>query len=170
MKNGTVIQTIGTAHKWYEKIVYWAMKKASGGPETHSQVWIDGFIYETSYPNGYGKKERTPVQSESVYFLVPTRELTDDECSAMKAFYEDKIRDRIKYATLKLLISFVIAFSRPVWEKLRWIPFQDDRLWGEYCSAAVDQAYKFAGIELLPGYEEITSPHDLTKSKFFRRT
>lgn len=170
MQNGTVIQTIGKGSKWYEKIVYWFIRKESGGPETHSQVWLDGFVYEVGWPKGFNRRKEIPSESDGKYFLVPTRELTLYEVTAMEDFYKDKIRQGIKYGTAKLLISFILSFTRPLWEKIRWMPLEDDRVWGEYCSAAVDQAFKFAGIDLLPGFEEITTPRDLTKSTFLRRT
>lgn len=169
MKNGTVILTIDKSDTWYVKLVLWFIRKASGFPHTHTQVWIDGYIWETRHPDGFCKTKRTPTPAENRVLLEPVRDLTKEESEGMKAFFEDKIRNNIPYNYPKLFLSFFLYWSRPFWEKIKWIPFQDDKVWGNHCSSGVDEAFMFVGIDVLPdGYEEITTPGDFTKSEFFK--
>ena len=98
--NGTVINTQPTkkSKKWYVNFVLWCIKKASKSPYTHSQLWVNGTIYETGHPEGFQKHERPiPQPSAGKTILEPIRELTEKECEAIVNFFENKIRNGIKY-------------------------------------------------------------------------
>jgi hypothetical protein len=170
MKNGTVILTYprGKFDKWYVNFVIWCIQKVTKSKYIHTQVWVDGYMLETVHPSGFQKKKQTPEKREGLDFLEPIRDLTQKECDSITAYFDDKIRNNIPYGYAKLFLSFILAWSRPFWEKIKWIPFQEDKIWGNHCSSGVDEAFKFSGIDILPnGYEEITSPSDFIQSDFF---
>ena len=59
-----------------------------------------------------------------------------------------------------------LAKTKPFWNKIGWCPMAVDAIWGDFCSAAVDTACRFVGIDLLPNrMEEFTSPGDILESE-----
>ena len=170
MKNGTVILTASArSSKWYIRLVIWFIRKASGYSYDHTRVWIDGYIYETTTPYGFRKTKGTLTKADGRDLLEPIIELTSAEKIAMVSYFDRRIKDNAPYNYAKLFISLLLYWSRPFFEWLKWVPFQDDKLFGDFCSSAVDEAFLFAGLDILPeGYEEITTPGDFMKSKFFK--
>ena len=131
-------------------------------------MWINGWIYETRHPEGFRKSEGTLTKKSGRAILEPIRDLTETEVKAIISYFDDRIRNKSPYNYIKLFTSLLLFWSRPLWEKIKWVPFQDDKLFGDFCSSAVDSAYWFAGINILPnGYEEITTPGDFMESEFF---
>jgi hypothetical protein len=170
MNNGTIILSkSGKSDKWYVRLVIWLIVKASGYNYEHTRVYIDGWVFETRHPEGFIKTKQEIGKSENRTFLEPITPLTATQAMAIKSYFDDRIRNNRPYNYAKLLLALLLYKTRPFWELIKWVPFQDDKLFGDFCSAGVDEAYKFAGIDLLPdGYEEITTPGDFLKSKLLK--
>lgn len=169
MKNGTIILTIsGRSSKWYARLVVWFIRKASGYEFDHTRGVIDGWTYETRHPDGFVKTKGHIQNTGNTVFLEPIKSLTKKQSETIKAYFDQRIENNRPYNYPKLFLSLLLYWSRPFWELIKWVPFQDDTLWGDHCSSAWDCGYKAANIDLLPGYEEITSPGDFMKSKLLR--
>ena len=165
MRNCYVVTTEDNSDKFWSKIVLWLIKKASKSKWTHTQVVIDDVLYECRYPQGFRKKNYVftkKANNRRDFFL---RDLTEKEKGAIIGYFEYNIAHNIKYGVVKLLTFCFLAPTKNLWKKLGFAPMSFDKVWGEFCSAAVDTAFRYAGIDLLPGEnEEYSSPGDVIKS------
>lgn len=172
MKNGSVfLQHNRDWGQFWPNVVTKLIVKVSGSPFIHVQVYLKGYTYDTSYPKGFAKRKGEPDVSKihGDVLLEPIRDLTETEVNAMIAYFEDKINNKIKYALGKLIIFLILGFLKPIFNKIGWVPFADDRYYGEFCSAGGDEAFKFGSMDILPGQlEEYTAPGDFMKSDFFK--
>jgi hypothetical protein len=101
--------------------------------------------------------------------LEPVRELSDAEKRRMEHYLASKLGPGHYYNVFKLCALMVVCFTRRVWNKLGWVPFQND-FFGVICSVYVDEAYKAAGIDLLPNENaEYTVPADFARSAMLQR-
>jgi len=155
----------GVPEKWYEKFVINSIIKASGSEWTHTQILVEGVMYESTFPGGFKKTENYVFKPNKLSKIQSFKEeWTERETGALIAYWEDKIRRKIKYGVLKLFVFMFLAGTKKFWDKIGWIPMSIDAVWGDFCSAAVDNSVRFSKCDLLPGNEEYTAPGDIIES------
>lgn len=140
------------------------IQKVSGSPWTHSQMVIDGVMYESTWPKFKKTKNYIPHSSENCIVQNFKTQWAEKEKGAAIAWWEYRIKTKTGYGLIKLFIMLALAKTKPFWIKIGWTPMSIDKIWGDFCSAAVDSACKFAGRDLLQGNEEFTAPGDIIKS------
>jgi len=141
------------------------IQKVSGSPWTHSQMCIDGTLYEATWPLFKKTEGYVPNKSENVKVQVFKEPWTEREKGAAIAWWEYQIKRKTGYGLVKLFVYLTLAKTKPIWNKIGWCPMAINRIWGDFCSAAVDTACKFAGKDLLVGQmEEFTAPGDIITS------
>lgn len=160
MKNGTVIVTKYRPSKHF----FWNLLSKlivffTGMPYTHVEIYCDYYMYGSTL----GGPRKTKEIPKNVIFLEPKIDLTQKQQNFMKRYLESKLGNKGRYNILKLIVLSFVYPTRWFWKWIGWVPFQND-VFGVVCSVYVDEAYKAAGIDLLPKeYEEYTAPGD-----FFR--
>ena len=170
-KDGTVfLQHNRKWSPWYMNIIPWAITNVSGSEYIHVQVMLNGVVYESRWPEGFCKGF-TPADRE--YYgdrvLTPSRDLTPEEIEKQLRFWRKRINEGVKYGTSKLVIFILLACTKPFWQWIKWTPMSNDFLFGDFCSAAVDNSYKAAGIDLFPKHsEEYTAPGDFANCWFLK--
>lgn len=144
------------------------IQKVTKSQWTHSQMVIDGVMYESAWP--FFKKTENYQPNPSEYCKVHrfVEPWTEWEKTKAKAWWMYHLIRNTGYGLLKLALYLAGARTKPFWNKLGWCPMSVDRIWGDFCSAAVDNACKFAGRDLLPGTEEFTAPSDILQSKLLK--
>ena len=151
------------------KILFWSSDKwigrliqfFTGSRWTHVAIEIEGFVWESAI-------EGAQVSEKSGYQIskVPVRPLTDRELHDIWYYCARAVRHGWPYNFCKIVALAVVYPTRWVWRRLGWVPFDRD-VYGETCSGFVDEAFKVAGIDLLPlEHEGYTSPGDIWDSKF----
>jgi hypothetical protein len=134
----------------------------TGKPYTHAEIWCEGNRYG-SRADGPVKTPRKPGRS-GVVWLAPKERLTEKQTESMKEYLDSKLGDKANYNVFKLVVLALVYPTRWFWQWIGWVPFQRD-FFGVICSVYVDEAYKAAGIDLLPGKsEEYTAPGDFLSS------
>ncbi len=155
---------------WLTNLVTTSITKVTDSPYIHVKVFLDGFWWESTTPNGATKTQETFVTNELNQLLKPKRDLTPEEIKAMIAFGETAINTKMKYNYIKLILLAIIYPTRKFWNKIGWIPFQNNEMFGSVCSVYVDEMFKVAGIDLyLNNNEEYTAPGDFLKMDFFEK-
>lgn len=168
MKNGTVLLTINRKwdNFWSQLVCDW-IEHATNSPYIHAREFLNGYLYETTHPGGF-RKTVYKGHSESTAIGIPTIDLTDEQILAKLAWWEDKIKRKLPYNYLKLFTALILYKTKPLWEKLGHVPFQDIYKFGDFCFAAVDESYKFIGIDIAKNQiEQISTGKHFTSSEFF---
>jgi hypothetical protein len=145
------------------------VKVQDGSDEVHSQVYLDGYVWEFT-PNGGAKKTaEADFNFKTKYsYLNPIKEMTSEEVFAMGCWWKDQLGEDRPYNYLKLFTCLALADTKSFWNKLGHTPFSNE-IFGDFCSAGVDDGFKFIGWDLLPNQiEELTSCADLNKSAFHK--
>ena len=169
MENGTIIQIKNRDWgDWKSNLVCGMIEKITGSDVIHSQVVLNNIKYETAHPGGF---QSSPFKSVGKLndSLSPIREMTDAEVTSMVAWYEDKIRNKRPYNYIKLFACLLLSWTKPFWQLIGYVPFSH-KIWGDFCSAGVDEAFKFIGWDLLPEeLEAFTAPGDLYNSVLHKK-
>jgi len=181
MKDGTVfLQHNQKWGQWYANIITWLITKMKvKGPFIHTQVFLKGWVYEYTINSGSVAQKRlrstgAGTDGKDDMVLEPVTDLTEDQVNKMIAWWELQVDKKYKYAVAKLLIQLLLGWTRPFWSLMyRWFGLElmkNNAFWGEHCSAAVDEGYKAAGIDLFPGEsEQYTTPSAFAKCAFFNK-
>jgi len=128
----------------------------------HAEVFVNGCTYGM-----HDTIKRWPHQrpSDEVWAM----DLTPEQETAIYEYCERAYQDQIRYNIPKVVALAVVYPTRWIWRKLGWVPF-DAYVHGAVCSELVDEAYKAAGIDLLPNdHEGYTAPVDFTRSPLLQR-
>lgn len=172
-KNGTIfLQANRDWGHWYSNLVTWLITKMPvRGPFIHTQIYLNGYVYEYTI-NGDGKA-RKRLRSEGAgtdnreagdLVLEPKFDLTDEQVKKMIDWWEFQIDNGYKYGVAKLLIQLSLGlilrpFAQFIYCHFGWELMKNNKFWGEHCSAAVDECFKEAGIDLFPREsEQYTTP------------
>lgn len=168
LPNGTVLlYRNGKQDKWYQQLICDWIEFASGSEYIHAVVILNGFKYETRHPGGFRKTIYSGC-SKNTAIGRPKNILGAVDVAGKVSFWEDKIRKKLPYNYIKLFTALLLFKTKPIWEKLGWVPFQDINKFGDFCFAAVDESYKFVGIDIMPGQiEQISTGKHFTDSSFF---
>jgi hypothetical protein len=165
LKNGTVVFYAADVNNWFVKLY----KSFTGCNITHVAIICGGFYYESTIEIknfklyfGVIRKELKQIGNN---VFIPKRELTIEESDNMNFYLNLMIGS--PYNIVKLINILWILPFKWVWNKLNYCPFSNKFL-GILCSELVDNAFKYAGIDLLPNnIESLTTPCDISKSDFF---
>jgi len=142
------------------------IQKVTGSPWTHTQIVIDGVMYEAIWPRFKKTQNYVEHPSENCKIQSFKESWTEREKGAAIAWWEWQIASKTGYGLVKLFIMLALAKTKPFWERVGWVPMSINAIWGDFCSASVDTACKFAGRDLLPGSnEEFTAPCDILESE-----
>lgn len=147
MTNVSIILTEDNPSKFPDKQVIDQIKKASGSRWTHAQILIDGVLYESSIHGGFKKTEDYEFWQRVNNKQVPLhRDLTVSERAILKGWWSNKIWHKIKYSVLKLLAYVCLYKTRDFWKMINYYPMSYDKVWGDFCSAAVANSLKYLAI------------------------
>ena len=166
MKDGSIVLYVPKRANVIQK----AIQFFTGMPQTHAAIYFEGYLYEESM---WGAQKHL-YEGSSNEVWEPKIELRNRERRLMGAFLKRTLGEsppwyRWPYNYLKLLVLALVYPTRWIWNKLNWVPFQNDLL-GEVCSTYVDQAWLITGRDIIPGmYEEFTVPGDLSGLPGFER-
>ena len=152
---------------WYSNLVCNAIVKASGSPWIHSQLLVENTMYESTFPDGFRKKENYVFEQNDLNMIQGFKEdFTERELGAVIAWWEDRIKRGTKYGVLKLFVYMILRKTRKFWDLIHYTPMHNDEIWGDFCSAAVINSVLFAGRVMLPGADpEYATPGELIESK-----
>lgn len=142
------------------------IQKVTGSEWTHSQMVIDGTMYESTYP--FFKLTKNWDRQPNEYRIIQKfkEPLTEEEKELAVFWWRMHIALERRYGTLKLFFMLALAKTKPFWEKIGYVPFSVNRIWSDFCSGAVDNCVKYFGRDLLPGKsEEFTAPCDILASE-----
>ncbi len=180
MKDGTIfLQHNRKWGEWYANIVTWLITKMKvKGPFIHTQIFLRGWVYEYTL-NGDAKKTLrsdgagTDSKEHGDMVREPIRDLTEGEVNLMIEWWEKQVGSKYKYGVAKLLIQLILGWMRPLFSLLyRWFGWEvmkSNKIWGEHCSASVDESFKEAGIDLFPNEsEQYTTPSAHAYCSFFQ--
>ena len=168
MKNGTVIlfHHDSIPHS-LGRLVGRLIGFFTGSDYVHAAVWFKGCTWESAF-SGPCRKPGLPA-AEHLLYLEPRRELGPAESRKMGSYLESKLGPGVVYNLFKLLSLILVYPTRRVWKRIGWVPFQND-FFGVICSVYVDEAFKAAGIDLLPDcYAEYTAPGDFEHSDLLQQ-
>jgi hypothetical protein len=173
MKEGTIfLQHNRKWSKWYENLVTWLITKMPvKGAFIHTQEYLRGWVYEYTIngksvarkslrSSGAGTDNR--VAGDMV--REPKVPLTEEQVDKKIAWWEEQIKNGYKYGIHKLIIQLVLGlllrpFAVLIYRWFGWEIMKSNRIWGEHCSAAVDESNKAAGWDTFPRHsEQYTTP------------
>jgi hypothetical protein len=164
MKDGTIILFTADPHSgaWKDKMYAKILKWATGSYYSHALIYFEGYCY-SALADGISKDRYIPGGAYFEFY----REFTEEEKNSIREYLESSIG--LPYNYPKLVTMLFIRWTRWIWDLLRWCPF-DFYKWGEICSVVPDEAYKHAGIDLLPGrHEGSTFPGAFIESKLLKK-
>lgn len=166
MKDGTVFVTKNRkSDDLFSNTLGNLIEYFTGMPYVHVEVWCKGHRYGSV--KGGPRKTTTVPNRNGTVFLQPREELTEKQKEAMNEYLERMLSR--PYNVFKLVSLALVYPTRWFWNWIGWVPFEKD-VFGVVCSVYVDEAYKAAGIDLLPGRsEEYTSPGDFLKSELLEK-
>lgn len=146
----------------------WCIKTVTGKPWDHAKTYLKGFTWEwTVWWIGYWWRTGVKVTKGHVKadaYLSLKQPMTEQQQAAELAYWLENLNTRKPYNFPKFIAMIIIYPCRKFFQRIKWIPF-DNPIWGEECSAGVDEGKKAAGIDLLPGRREgYTCPGDLFDS------
>ena len=151
----------------------WCIKRVTGKPYGHSKTYIWNLVFESTvwwvgywWKTGIRVNADTPRAAEWWQLRVP---MSPEEVNAELDYWLDNLDKRRPYNVFKLLILALVIPHRKFFERLGWVPFDNDKL-GEVCSVSCDEAKKAAGIDLFPErMEAYTAPVDFRESFLLER-
>ena len=132
-----------------DRLISKLIKYFTGSDITHAAVVLQDQTYESDL----GGAKVTRGVRDSDITLEPVRDLTKRELAQMQRYVSESLHRRWPYNILKLVILALVYPTRWFWRKINWVPF-DHEVYGETCSSYVDEAFKAAGIDLLPLHHE----------------
>lgn len=159
------------------RILYWGKRKqkfpnnflsylnfkVTKSTATHIGLWTGEFMYESNSWWRDGKLY-TGTRKGKSYDTKPTGymiiELEKDVRDKVIKFLNDtSSEDGLQpFNIFKISMMGLIYPFRKFWNKLGWVPFQND-IFGQICSVYIDTAFKQAGMDLFEEhYEEYTVP------------
>jgi hypothetical protein len=149
-------------------VIGWAIKRVTGKPWGHSKTYLRGFTFESTvwwvgycWRTGIKMSIGQEKADECWQLKIP---MTLEQERAELAYWISKLNKRRPYNVPKLLVLAIVIPHRKFFERLGWVPFDNERL-GEVCSASCDEGKKAAGLDLLPGrMEGYTAPGDFRES------
>ena len=151
--------------KWYAKIVTVTICIFTWSKYHHTSFFSKGYRYESGHPFGVVKKKAVFEEKEGYKYKYPIRPMTKEEADRYNASWEKKLKQNIRYNYLKLGSMTFVYPTRFFWDKLKYVPFQNNYFFGVVCSVAGCESFGDIGWILLPGrYNETIVPGDLDKS------
>ncbi len=168
MENGTIIHIpYKKSSSFWVNVVQKLIMKVSGSDLVHSQVYLDGYIYESAPFAGF-KKTKFSGLKDRYYIGKPTKKMTEQEVLSQVPWWEYKIKNKAPYNYVRLFTCIILAWTKPFWNLIKYVPWTHG-IFGEFCSSAVDLAFKYIGWDLLPEQQEaLTAPGDLLKSVYHK--
>ncbi len=168
MENGTIIHIpYKKSSSFWINVVQKLIMKVSGSDLVHSRVYLDGFIYESTPGIGF-KKSEFSVLNPRYYIGIPIKEMTPKEVTSQIFWWNHHIDNKSGYNYVRLFTCIILAWTKPFWNFIKYVPWSNG-IFGEFCSSAVDLAFRHIGWDLLPDQQEkLTSPGDLLKSKYHK--
>jgi hypothetical protein len=151
---------------WIGRIIQWRTKS----PWTHVAVYIKwpddrGCTYEF---DALGARSTAGLK-HCDEIRVPIRPVEIWEAFEIDRYFRGCIRWHNIYAYATILALLVIYPTRWFWERIGWRPFSA-KFWGRVCSSSVAEAFKRAGIDLVPKRAELyESPGEIQDSWFLKR-
>ena len=132
----------------------------TGSEYWHTAIELGEYKYESGHPYGAEKTRMKTVADE--YTDVHSIEISDISFNAMKEYAELKLKQNLRYNHYKLLVLAICYPTRWLWNKLKWVPFQNN-FFGMVCSVFVREILLAGGIDFIPHYKELTAPGDFIK-------
>jgi hypothetical protein len=176
MKDGTKVLFKTTpeflaGQKWYMKILYRAIGFLTGSPYDHCGQIIGDDFYESGHPFGFSKSKFRPEENDTRReYHEPIDDYTTEELYRMREYWERNLRENTRYNHRKFACMIVIHPTRIFWDKIEWTPFQNNFLYGVFCSTALYEAVEEGGRSLLPRrYKETIAPGDFLDSKLLQK-
>lgn len=166
---------------WYRNLVSKAIVFFTGYPYTHVAIQVDGDVYESTvwkdrvtgvWVNGARRTAwldypdlDEAMPDEALCFVS---EVNYDQKQRIIRVLEDTLDRKLKYNFLRLLALAFVYPTRWFWNLINWVPFKAE-VFGEVCSTYVDEALKWAGIDLFKYQdEEYTAPGDYLNASSLR--
>jgi len=138
---------------------------------THASVYFRKYVYEsTMFANNeiFGVRKTKSIPGGVEFYQLKTS-LTRQQADRFGKILDKRVKEEEPYNIFKLLVLMIVYPTRNLWRKLGWIPF-DNKIFGSICSEFVDEAFKAAGIDLIPSHPEgYTAPVDFTRSKLLEK-
>ena len=170
MKNGTVLlwKYDANSHStWFRRFVSQCIIYFTKSDYTHAAIYNKGLVYESSIWKEKGLSRngaRVGSISGADVFLEPKVPLTGKQVNKIEEYCQIMVGLKIRYNFLKLLSLTWIYPTRWFWNKIGFVPFDLPFIYGEVCSGFVDDAYNYAGIDLLENeHEGYTVPGNFIK-------
>jgi hypothetical protein len=175
MKDGTIVLFKTTPEflaekKWYERPVYKGIGVFTGKPYDHCGQKIGDDFYESGHPFGFKKSKFKLYNDERHEYHEPIDEYTTEELYRMREYWERNIRENTRYNHRKFICMIIIHPTRWFWDRLEWTPFQNNFLYGVFCSTAAYEAVEESKRTLLLyRYKETIAPGDFKDSKLLQQ-
>jgi len=166
MKDGTIlIWKYRKVNNWCRDLIPRLIVYFTKKPYVHAAIYFDEKTYESA---ASGIRSTSGLKQVNEYW-EPIISLTITERNSMQAYLLFTTNRKWKYNFFKLIILSIVYPTRWFWNKIGWVPFDKD-LFGEVCSVYVDEAWLFAGRDILPNeHEGYTSPGDLVELSGFKK-
>ena len=168
MENGTVILYRNEqGQHWLSQFVCDWIEDVTESPFVHAREYLNGYLYETRHPGGF-RKTLYQGHPETAAIGTPKVPLNEYEIQSKIDWWEDKIRRKLPYNYPKLFLALILHKTKPFWEKVGFVPFQNIYHFGDFCFAAVDESYRFVGVDIAPNQlEQISTGKHFTDSNYF---
>ena len=174
MKNGTALllknnkkNKIKTVEDLLSRWICNWIEDVTESPYVHYIEVMNGYQYETKHPGGF-KKSVYRGHAETTAVGTPKIDLSKNEVLNKIAWWEDKIKRKLPYNYLKLFTALILHRTKPFWEWLGWVPFQDIHKFGDFCFAAGDESWKYLGYDIAPNQiEQISTARHFTDHGFY---
>lgn len=169
MKDGTILLMKQPKDApWYEQIIGRTIIFLTQSPFVHTLIYLNGYTYDWNMKKENGKWYSGVIKTKGIRkpydtALEPNFNLTKKQIKKMEEYFEEASLKRYPYNVARLIILAIVYPTRWFWNLINWVPFSKvDK--GEVCSSGIDEAFEYAGIDLIPNSEEeLTVPGDFFK-------
>ena len=120
--------------EWYVMLVNSLICVFTWSKYWHTSIVIGDYKHESGHPNG--AKKSLYIHKEDPHIDVDTYFVNEDQVKDMEAFAESMLERKLPYNYKKLAILAICYPTKFIWDKIKWVPFQDDKH-GMVCSVYV---------------------------------